>query len=114
MGGQRMVSRLLGVALLFSLLAGIPLASTPAAARQDKQLKIVFSVPGLKFPFFVHMMNIARDKAGELDVSLIEQDGQDDSATQSAGLESAIAQGVDGYLQAAGQFECVLLLLLPR
>jgi len=107
MGGQRTVWRLLGVALLFSLLAGIPLASTPAAARQDQQLKIVFSVPGLKFPFFVHMMNIARDKAGELDVSLIEQDGQDDSATQSAGLESAIAQGVDGIVISPKEVEAL-------
>jgi ABC-type sugar transport system substrate-binding protein len=98
MGGQRTVSRLLGVALLFSLLAGIPLASTPAAARQDEQLKIVFSVPGLNFPFFVHMVNIAKEKADELNIELIVQDGQDDSATQSANLEAAIAQGVDGVV----------------
>ena len=44
------------------------------------------------------MMDIARDKAAELDVKLIEQDGQDNSATQSAGIESAIAQGVDGIV----------------
>src|SRR5215203_7447193 len=98
MRGQRTASRLLVVSLLFGLLASIPLTSIPAAARQDDQLQIVFSVPGLNFPFFVHMMNIARDKAAELDVALIEQDGQNDSATQSAGIESAIAQGVDGIV----------------
>jgi ABC-type sugar transport system substrate-binding protein len=86
------------VALLFGLLVGVPLAGAPAAARQDDQLQIAFSVPGLNFPFFVHMMNIARDKAEELDVQLIELDGQDNSATQSAGIETMIAQGVDGIV----------------
>jgi len=107
MRGQRTASRLLVVSLLFGLLASIPLASTPAAARQGDQLQIVFSVPGLNFPFFVHMMNIARDKAGELDVALIEQDGQNDSATQSAGLESAIAQGVDGIVISPKEVEAL-------
>jgi len=93
-----MASRLFVVTLLFGLLVSVPVASAPAAARQDDQLKIVFSVPGLNFPFFVHMMNIARDTAADLDVELIEQDGQNDSATQSAGIESAIAQGVDGIV----------------
>jgi ABC-type sugar transport system substrate-binding protein len=95
---QRMTTRLLAVALLFGLLVGVPLAGAPAAARQDDQLQIAFSVPGLNFPFFVHMMNIARDKAEELDVQLIELDGQDNSATQSAGIETMIAQGVDGIV----------------
>ena len=98
MRGQRMTTRLLVVTLLFGLLVGVPLAGAPAAARQDEQLQIVFSVPGLNFPFFVHMMNIARDKAAELDIELIELDGQDNSATQSAGLETMIAQGVDGIV----------------
>ena len=44
------------------------------------------------------MVNIAEEKAAELDIELIVQDGQNDSATQSANLEAAIAQGVDGVL----------------
>jgi ABC-type sugar transport system substrate-binding protein len=95
---QRLATRLLVVTLLFGLLVGVPLAGAPASARQDEQLQIVFSVPGLNFPFFVHMVNIAEAKAAELDIELIVQDGQDDSATQSANLESAIAQGVDGVV----------------
>src|SRR5918993_2051392 len=95
---QRMTTRLLVVTLLFGLLIGVPLAGAPAAAGQDEQLQIVFSVPGLNFPFFVHMVNIAEERATELDVELIVQDGQDNSATQSANLESAIAQGVDGVV----------------
>src|SRR5215216_1265100 len=98
MRAQQLMTRLLVMTLLFGLLAGVPLASAPAAARQNDQLQVVFSVPGLNFPFFVHMVNIAKEKAVELDVELIVQDGQDDSATQSANLEAAIAQGVDGVV----------------
>jgi ABC-type sugar transport system substrate-binding protein len=98
MRGHRMTRRLLVVTLLFGLLVSLPLVGAPAAARQDEQLQIVFSVPGLNFPFFVHMVNIAEEKAAELDVELIVQDGQDNSAKQSANLESAIAQGVDGVV----------------
>jgi ABC-type sugar transport system substrate-binding protein len=98
MRGQRLTRRLLVVALLFGLLVSVPLAGVPAAARQDEQLQIVFSVVGLNFPFFVHMVKIAEEKAAELDIELIVQDGQDDSATQSANLEAAIAQGVDGIV----------------
>jgi ABC-type sugar transport system substrate-binding protein len=95
---QQLMTRLLVMTLLFGLVSGIPLASARAAARQDDQLKIVFSVPGLNYPFFVHMANIAQDKAKELNVVLIVQDGQNDSSTQSANLEAAIAQGVDGVV----------------
>lgn len=98
MRGQPSTSRQLAVALLFGLLVTVPLAGTAAPARQDDRLQIAFSVPGLNFPFFVHMMNIAREQAAELDVELIELDGQDNSATQSAGIETMIAQGVDGIV----------------
>jgi ABC-type sugar transport system substrate-binding protein len=98
MRGQSMITRLVVGAFLIGLLASVPLATSAAPNRQDEKLQIVFSVPGLNFPFFVHMMNIARDKAEELDIELIEQDGQDSTATQVANLESAIAQGVDGVV----------------
>jgi ABC-type sugar transport system substrate-binding protein len=106
MRGQRSVTRLVAVALLLSLSVALPLVSSSARAQDDK-LKIVFSVPGLNFPFFVHMMNIARDEAGTLDVELIEQDGKNDSATQSAGIESAIAQGVDGIVISPADVEAL-------
>src|SRR5215211_8820003 len=98
MRAHLLTTRLLVMTLLLGLLASVPLASTPAAARQDDQLQVVFSVPGLNYPFFVHMANIAKEKAQELDIELIVQDGQNDSSTQSANLEAAIAQGVDGVV----------------
>jgi ABC-type sugar transport system substrate-binding protein len=98
MRGQRVIARLLVVALMFGLLATMPFSGSAAPARQDEKLQIAFSVPGLQFPFFVHMMTIARAKAVELNIELIELDGQDNSATQSAGLETMISQGVDGIV----------------
>jgi len=73
MRAHQLTTRLLMMTLLFSLLAGVPLASAPAAARQDDKLQVVFSVPGLNFPFFVHMVNIAKEKADELNIDLIVQ-----------------------------------------
>jgi ABC-type sugar transport system substrate-binding protein len=81
---------------LVGLVGIVPLSSV--SARQDEKPKVVFSVPGLNFPFFVHMVNIAKAKADELGIELIVQDGQDDSAKQSANLEAAITQGVDGVV----------------
>jgi ABC-type sugar transport system substrate-binding protein len=83
---------------MLGLVASVPLAAAAAPNRQDEPLQIVFSVPGLNFPFFNHMMAIAEQKAAELGVELIKQDGLDDSATQSSLLETAITQGVDGVV----------------
>jgi inositol transport system substrate-binding protein len=43
-------------------------------------------------------MDIAKQKAAELDIELVQLDGKDDVSTQTAGLESAISQGVDGVV----------------
>jgi ABC-type sugar transport system substrate-binding protein len=98
MRGTRMFARLLVAVMMLGLIASMPLSGAAAPARQDETLQIAFSVPGLQFPFFVHMMDIARDKAAELNVELTELDGQDDSATQSSQLETMISQGIDGVV----------------
>jgi len=98
MRGQRTITRLLVAILMLTLLASMPLVTAAAPNRQDEKLKIAVSVPGLNFPFFVHVMDIARAQAAELNVELVELDGKDDSNTQIAGLESAISQGVDGVV----------------
>src|SRR5688572_5115711 len=58
MRGHR-VTRLVLVTLTLGMLASGTLAASAAPNRQDEPLQIVFSVPGLNFPFFLHMMNIA-------------------------------------------------------
>ncbi|MEZ4529452.1 MAG: substrate-binding domain-containing protein [Thermomicrobiales bacterium] len=82
--------------------AGMALPSVRPAAAQDN-LQIAFSVPGLNFPFFVHMMNLAEQHAAELGgIDFIPLDGQQNGAPsstkQTADLEAMIAQGIDGLV----------------
>ena len=70
-----------------------------AAQAQDKELTILQSVPGLTFPFFVHMMNQMQARAEELGgITVIESDGQVSSPKQTADIEAALVQGVDGIV----------------
>ena len=82
--------------------AGMALPSVRPAGAQDT-LKIAFSVPGLNFPFFVHMMNLAEEHAAELGgIEFIPLDGQQNGAPsstkQTADLEAVTAQGIDGLV----------------
>jgi inositol transport system substrate-binding protein len=85
--------------------AGVATA-LPVSARQagaQDTLKIAFSVPGLNFPFFVHMMDLAEAHAKSIGgIEFIrldgQQDGQPSSTKQSADLEAMIAQGVNGVV----------------
>jgi ABC-type sugar transport system substrate-binding protein len=79
--------------------------SLPAGARvagAQEPLRIAFSVPGLNFPFFVHMTNLAKAHADDLGIELIVLDGQEagqpSSTKQTADLEAAVAQGIDGLV----------------
>jgi inositol transport system substrate-binding protein len=75
----------------------------PQVARAQEPLRIAFSVPGLNFPFFVHMMNLAEQHAGEIGgIEFISLDGQQggapSSTKQTADLEAMIVQGIDGLV----------------
>ncbi|MBL8154657.1 MAG: substrate-binding domain-containing protein [Anaerolineae bacterium] len=66
---------------------------------QDQPLRIAFSVPGLNFPFFVHMVKQAQDEAAKIGgIELIVLDGQDKTEKQIADLEQMIAEQVDGVI----------------
>jgi ABC-type sugar transport system substrate-binding protein len=87
-----------------AVVAGVAV-SLPAGARvvgAQETLHIAFSVPGLNFPFFVHMINLAQQHADELGIDMVVLDGQENgqpsSTKQSADLEAVIAQGVDGIV----------------
>jgi inositol transport system substrate-binding protein len=70
-----------------------------AMAQADKPLTILESVPGLNFPFFVHMMNQMKAEAEALgNITVVESDGQDQTPKQTADVETAIVQGVDGIV----------------
>jgi len=75
--------------------------ASPAGAQAT--LKIAFSVPGLNFPFFVHMMDLAKAHAASIPgIEFIpldgQQNGQPSSTKQSADLEAMVAQKVSGVV----------------
>jgi inositol transport system substrate-binding protein len=75
--------------------AAVAPGSAPAA---DKPLTVLASVPGLKFPFFVHMMKEIEDEGKKLGVTIVESDGQVSSTKQTADVEAAITRKVDGIV----------------
>jgi ABC-type sugar transport system substrate-binding protein len=80
--------------------SGAAAETTQAPAEgAAKPLKIAFSVPGMQFPFFVFMESQVRQGAEELgNIEILTLDGNDDAAKQTADLEAAVAQKVDGIL----------------
>jgi ABC-type sugar transport system substrate-binding protein len=73
-------------------------AAAPEEAAAGDALQIAFSIPGLNFPFFVHMANQVEAEAEALGVELIVLDGQDDTTKQAADLESVIVNEYDGLI----------------
>jgi inositol transport system substrate-binding protein len=80
--------------LLFGAAIALPFMSSAALAAD----KILASVPGLSFPFFVHMMNAFKAEIQKQGYEAIESDGQVSSPKQTADVEAAIAQGVKGIV----------------
>ena len=87
--------RIAAVAVSALSLAGI---MTGSASAEDKKLVILGSVPGLKFPFFVHMMNQIKAEGEKLGVEIVVSDGQVSSTKQTSDVEAAIARKVDGIV----------------
>jgi ABC-type sugar transport system substrate-binding protein len=83
--------------LTLLVLTMLALGLVPVAAQQN--LRIAFSVPGLSFPFFVHMQKQIEDEAAKIgNIDLIVLDGQDKTEKQIADLEQMIAEKVDGVI----------------
>ncbi|MCO6451525.1 MAG: substrate-binding domain-containing protein, partial [Caldilineales bacterium] len=79
--------------------AEAPTTAPAAPAEEGKVYKIAFSIPGLNFPFFVHMDRSIKAAAAEMgNVEIITLDGQDRTEKQVADLESVITQGLDGLI----------------
>ena len=85
--------------LLVSLIVATSVLGMGPAHAQAKTYKIALSVPGLNFPFFVIMAKQFQDEAQKLgNVTVDVFDGRDDTAKQTADLESIIAQKYDGLV----------------
>jgi inositol transport system substrate-binding protein len=86
----------LGVATAVAVMLATGAAS---AAGSDKKLTVLGSMPGLKFPFFVHMLKQVKAEANKLgNVEIIDGDGQVSSTKQTADVEAAIIKKVDGIV----------------
>ncbi|WP_159712700.1 substrate-binding domain-containing protein [Geminicoccus flavidas] len=77
------------------LLAGVSMGGLGARAQETT---ILASVPSLTFPFFVHMLKEIKDEATKLGVKTIDSDGQNSAPKQTADVEAAIVQGVQGIV----------------
>jgi ABC-type sugar transport system substrate-binding protein len=70
-----------------------------AGPGQAQDLKIATSMPGLGFPFFVHMQNQLNAEAEKLGgIEVVNYDGQNQTPKQTADVEAAIVSGVSGLV----------------
>lgn len=77
--------------------AQAPAAEAPAAAAEV--LQVGFSIPGMSFPFFVHMEKQFRAEADVIGgIEVITFDGQDNTSKQAADVESVLTQELDGLV----------------
>lgn len=72
--------------------------AAPVAGASAKSFTILTSVPGLNFPFFVHMMNELKAEVTKVGASALESDGQNNAPKQTADVEAALTKGVDGIV----------------
>lgn len=91
----------LSVGLVAALVLTASFAAAPVQA-QDEDLTIASSLPWYGFPFFVHMQKEIDAKAAELGVGIIATDGGNTVEKQTADVEAAVAQPVDGILISPG------------
>jgi len=78
---------------------GLALSIGASGQAEQKHLRILASMPDMGQPFFVHMMTAVNAEATKLgDIEIIQSDGQQSSPKQTADVEAAITQGVDGIL----------------
>jgi inositol transport system substrate-binding protein len=65
----------------------------------EKHLTILFAVPSLDWPFFVHMADAIKAEANKVGgIDIIVGDGQRSSTKETADVEAAITKGVDGIV----------------
>ena len=77
------------------LMVGVALGAASASA---KDLTILTSVPGLNFPFFVHMLKAMKAEVSAQGATPLEADGQNNAPKQTADVEAGLTKGVDGVV----------------
>jgi inositol transport system substrate-binding protein len=80
------------------LLTAVVALSLPVTVASAKDLTILTSVPGLNFPFFVHMMRAMKTEVTAQGAAPLESDGQNNAPKQTADIEAGLTKGVDGVV----------------
>ena len=71
----------------------------PRLSSAIDELTIASSLPALELPLFVHMQKELRAEAEALGgITLVETDGENSAPKQTADIEAAVTQGVDGII----------------
>jgi ribose transport system substrate-binding protein/inositol transport system substrate-binding protein len=94
------ITRRIAVASLMALAV-----ATPGFAA-DKPA-ILASVPGLTFPFFVHMMKAFVDEGEKQGFVVLQSDGQVSSPKQTADIEAALTKGVKGIVLSPNEVDAM-------
>jgi inositol transport system substrate-binding protein len=90
------MTRSIRAALAGVAVAGLMASGAGLARAQD--ITVMTSVPGLNFPFFVHMLKAMQDEGAALGIKTVESDGQNSAPKQTADVEAAVVQGVNGIV----------------
>jgi inositol transport system substrate-binding protein len=85
------------ISVVLAVVVGFMSASVSNAATNGK-LRIVYAVSNMAWPWNAAAAKRAREEAKRLDVELLIQDAEANSAKQSSELRDAIVQGVDGIM----------------
>lgn len=91
---------LLVTAAVAGMLTGCKSETASSPAGNEAAVKIGFMNTNLSNEFQVAMLDAAREKATELGVTIVEQDGQGDAAKQVSQMEQLISQKVDAIVMA--------------
>jgi ABC-type sugar transport system substrate-binding protein len=88
-------------------LAGVAALALAGSAFAADSPTILVSVPGMSFPFFVHMMGAFKAEAQKLGYNVIESDGQVSSPKQTADIEAGLAKGVKGIVLSPNEVDAM-------
>ena len=94
------ITRRIAVASLMA----VALATPAFAADKDT---ILASVPGLTFPFFVHMMKAFKAEGEKEGYNVLQSDGQVSSPKQTADIEAALTKGVKGIVLSPNEVDAM-------
>jgi inositol transport system substrate-binding protein len=98
---MRMSRRVFHCAAVVLLMAGMPIGGAACSGKSGgNSVQIVASLHDMTEPFFVAVKRELDAEAGRLGVSVSVEDGQSNSAKQTADIEAAITGGAQGIILA--------------